>query len=39
VAKQNDPQLKLTPTSFLRLLLDNNATTEIKDIEDLCRCW
>ena len=35
VAKQNDPQLKLTPTGFLKLLLENNATTEINNIEDL----
>ncbi len=35
VAKQNDPQLKLTPTGFLRLLLENNATTEINNIEEL----
>ncbi len=35
VAKQNDPQLKLTPTGFLRLLLENNAVTEINNIEEL----
>lgn len=35
VAKQNDPQLKLTPTGFLKLLLENNATTEINNIEEL----
>lgn len=35
VAKQNDPQLKLTPTGFLRLLLENNALTEINNIEEL----
>ena len=35
VAKQNDPQLKLTPTGFLRLLLENNAATEINNIEEL----
>lgn len=35
VAKQNDPQTKLTPTGFLRLLLENNATTEINNIEEL----
>lgn len=35
LAKQNDPQLKLTPTGFLKLLLENNATTEINNIEEL----
>lgn len=35
VAKQNDPQLKLTPTGFLRLLLENNAMVEINNIEEL----
>ncbi|MCM1034937.1 MAG: hypothetical protein NC229_08485 [Bacteroides sp.] len=35
VAKQNDPQLKLTPTGFLRLLLENNAVTEINNLEAL----
>ncbi|MBR3647124.1 MAG: hypothetical protein IKN59_01875 [Paludibacteraceae bacterium] len=35
VAKQNDPQLKLTPTGYLRLLLENNAMTEINNIEEL----
>lgn len=35
VAKQNDPQLKLTPTGFLKLLLENNAVTEINNIEAL----
>lgn len=35
VAKQNDPQLKLTPTGFLRLLIENNATAEINNIEEL----
>jgi len=35
VAKLNDPQLKLTPTGFLRLLLENNAVTEINNIEEL----
>ena len=35
VAKQNDPQLKLTPTGFLRLLLENNAVTKINNIEEL----
>lgn len=35
IAKTNDPQLKLTPTGFLKLLLDNNATTEINNIEAL----
>lgn len=34
-AKQNDPQLKLTPTGFLRLLLENNAMVEINNIEEL----
>ena len=37
VAKQNDPQLKLTPTGFLRLLIENNAVTEINNIEELRR--
>ena len=35
VAKQNDAQLKLTPTGFLRLLIENNAVTEINNIEEL----
>ena len=35
IAKENDPQLKLTPTGFLKLLLENNATTEINNIEAL----
>lgn len=35
IAKQNDPQLKLTPTGFLKMLLQNNAVTEINNIEDL----
>lgn len=35
LAKENDPQLKLTPTGFLKLLLENNATTEINNIEEL----
>lgn len=35
LAKQNDSQLKLTPTGFLKLLLQNNAVTEINNIEDL----
>jgi len=35
INKENDPQLKLTPTGFLRLLLENNATTEINNIEAL----
>lgn len=35
VAKQNDPQLKLTPTGFLRLLLENNAMVDINNIEEL----
>ena len=35
LAKQNDPQLKLTPTGFLKLLLENNAVTEINNIEEL----
>ena len=35
VAKQNDAQLKLTPTGFLKLLIENNAVTEINNIEEL----
>ena len=35
LAKENDPQTKLTPTGFLRLLLEHNATTEIQNIEEL----
>lgn len=37
VAKQNDPQLKLTPTGFLKCLLENNALTEIQNIEEVRR--
>ena len=37
VAKQNDAQFKLTPTGFLRLLIENNAVTEINNIEELRR--
>lgn len=35
IAAQNDPQLKLTPTGFLKLLLQNNATTQINNISEI----
>lgn len=35
IAKQNDPQLKLTPTGFLRMLIEHNAVVEINNIEAL----
>lgn len=35
IAGMNDPQLKLTPTGFLKMLLANNATTQIRNIESL----
>lgn len=35
IAKENDPQTKLTPAGFLKLLLDNNATTEITNADEL----
>lgn len=35
IAKENDPQTKVTPTGFLKLLLENNALVEINNIEEL----
>lgn len=37
--KQNDPQTKLTLTGFLKLLLENNATTEIQNIEEVRKAY
>lgn len=35
IAGINDPQLKVTPVGFLKMLLENNATTNIKNLADL----
>lgn len=35
IAAMNDPQLKLTPTGFLKMLIANNATTQISNIDSL----
>lgn len=35
VAKSNDPQLKVTPVGFLRMLLENGAGAEISNVEEL----
>lgn len=35
IASVNDPQLKLTPTGFLKMLLANNASTQINNLAAL----
>lgn len=35
MAQQNDPQLKLQPSGFLKMLVQNNAVAEINNIEEL----
>lgn len=35
IAQQNDPQYKITPAGFLRMLLENNALTQINNLSDL----
>lgn len=35
IAGMNDPQLKVTPSGFLKMLLENNALTEVKNLPDI----
>lgn len=35
IAGMNDPQLKVTPSGFLKMLLENNAFTEVKNLPDI----
>lgn len=35
VAKSNDPQLKITPVGFLKMLLENGAGAEISNVDEL----
>lgn len=35
IAQQNDPQYKVTPAGFLRMLMENNALTQINNLSDL----
>lgn len=35
ISAENDPQLKLTPTGFLKMLLKNPATVSIRNIQEL----
>lgn len=35
IAGVNDPQMKVSPVGFLRMLLENNATTEVVNLSDL----
>lgn len=35
IAGLNDPQLKVTPSGFLKMLLENNALTEVKNLPDI----
>lgn len=35
IAQQNDPQMKVSPAGFLRMLMENNAMTNINNLADL----
>lgn len=35
IAQQNDPQMKVSPAGFLRMLMENNAMTNINNLSDL----
>lgn len=35
IAGLNDPQLKITPVGFLKMLLENNAMTEVNNLPDI----
>ena len=35
IAGLNDPQLKITPVGFLKMLLENNAMTEVNNLSDI----
>ena len=35
IAGINDPQMKVSPVGFLKMLLDNNATTEVVNLSEL----
>lgn len=35
IAGLNDPQLKITPVGFLKMLLENNAMTDVNNIDDI----
>lgn len=35
IAGLNDPQLKITPVGFLKMILEHNAATEVNNIDDI----